>query len=466
MHPLLLLLIGMAVVVGGILLLRLHAFLALLLGALIVALLTPESAIETFALSRGMSGPEAAELAATLAPERIAHGFGETLGDLGIIIVMASVIGSAMLESGAADRIVRGALQLVGERRAGPALAGSSFLLGIPVFFDTVFYLMVPLAKSLRLRSGRNYLLYVMAIVAGGSITHSLVPPTPGPLFVANEFGVSIATMTIGGCIVGLFCSASGYAYARWANGRWDFAPRETPEALQTLEALSRRGIHELPPLWLSLLPILLPVALITSRSFAGPAQLEFGGRAFSLLTEKNLAIILGAAIALAILVAKAPRERVKPAIQDGLNSAGSILLIIGAGGAFGQILQQTGIGAAIERMSSGTELAVLPLAFLLTTLVRTAQGSATVAMITAAAAFKGFATPAQLGFHPVYLALAVGCGSKPVMWMNDAGFWIITQMSGMTPPEGLRTLTPQLIIMGVVGLLVVMIGAAVWPMN
>ena len=104
-------------------------------------------------------------------------------------------------------------------------------------------------------------------------------------------------------------------------------------------------------------------------------------------------------------------------------------------------------------------------MAFLLTTMVRTAQGSATVAMITAAAAFRGMAVPGHLAFNPVYLALAIGCGSKPIMWMNDSGFWIISQMSGMTGPEGLRTLTPQLLVMGLAGLATVILGAWAFPL-
>lgn len=464
MHPFLLLLIGMAVVVGGILALRLHAFLALLLGALVVALLTPESAIEGYGVARGMGAEEARGLAELAAPERIARGFGQTAGQIGIVIAMASIIGAGLLESGAADRIVRAALRVFGARRAGQAFLGSGFLLSIPVFFDTVFYLMVPLAKSLRLRTGKNYLLYVMAILAGGSMAHSLVPPTPGPLFVASELGVPIGTMITGGAIVGLIAALSGYAYALWANARWDLPLREPPEAMRQLEALAARDGRELPPLWLALVPILLPVALI-----AGVATLESGARTapplLRLLGDKNMALILGAAVALALLAARTARDRVGPAVQGALTSAGVIILITGAGGAFGQVLQQTGISESIERMSGGAALAVLPLAWLLTTLVRTAQGSATVAMITAAGAFQGLATAAQLGFHPLYLALAIGCGSKPIMWMNDSGFWIITQMSGMTAREGLRTLTPQLLIMGIVGLLATMIGAALWPL-
>jgi GntP family gluconate:H+ symporter len=464
----------MAVVVGGILLLRLPAFLALLLGALTVALLTSPDVIVGYARAAGSSPDAARALADTSAPERIAQGFGRITGQIGIVIAMASIIGGCLLESGAAERIVRASLRLFGERRAGRAFLGSGFLLSIPVFFDTVFYLMVPLAKSLRVRTGRDYLLYVMAILAGGSMAHSLVPPTPGPLFVAAEFEVQIGVMILGGCAVGIVAALAGYAFAWWSNRRWDLPLREPSEAMQKLEDLARREGGELPSLGLSLIPILLPVLLIAGSATAASLGWVPGPDAgivdrashalLMLLGDKNMALMVGAAVAVGLLFASA-RTRTTPVIQSALTSAGMIILITGAGGAFGQVLQQTGIATEIERIATGTEMAVLPLAFLLTTLVRTAQGSATVAMITAAAAFQGLATPELLGFHPVYLALAIGCGSKPIMWMNDSGFWIITQMSGMTGPEGLRTLTPQLLVMGIAGLGAVMFGAWLFPL-
>lgn len=147
------------------------------------------------------------------------------------------------------------------------------------------------------------------------------------------------------------------------------------------------------------------------------------------------------------------------------LAGGGVIILITSAGGAFGNALQETGIGASIQRLSTAYQVSLLPLAFFLTALIRTAQGSATVAMITAAGVFAGIVESTQLGFHPLYIALAVGCGSKPVWWMNDSGFWVVSQMSGMTEKESLKVLTPMSVVMGVVGLTVTVIGAALLPL-
>ncbi|MCB1128282.1 MAG: GntP family permease, partial [Verrucomicrobiae bacterium] len=159
---------------------------------------------------------------------------------------------------------VRSALAVVGEARAGAAFVISGFVLGIPVFFDTVFYLMIPLGKALRLRTGGNYTLYVLTIVVGATMAHSLVPPTPGPLLVADRLHVAIGTMMLGGILVGLLTVAVGYAFAVVAN-RWvDLPLRDSAEAsLAELEAVARRPASELPPLWLAAMPIALPVALI-----------------------------------------------------------------------------------------------------------------------------------------------------------------------------------------------------------
>ncbi len=209
--PLWLLLVGMIVVLGGILLLRLHAFLALTLGALIVASLTTSAALERFAAEKEMTAKETVALAQSSVGERVAQGFGRTCTKIGILIAMASIIGKFLLESGAAERIVRSLVRWLGEKRASHAFLGSGFLLGMPVFFDTVFYLMMPLGKAMGIRDSRKYGLYVMSIVAGSTMAHSLVPPTPGPLLVASELSVNIGLMIAGGIVVGFFAVSAGY---------------------------------------------------------------------------------------------------------------------------------------------------------------------------------------------------------------------------------------------------------------
>ncbi len=484
MHPGWILLIAIGIVLGGILLLRLHAFLALLLAALAVTMLTSTEALVDYSqeqVAKREWTPQAAdEFVHSSAPERVANAFGKTCGSIGILIAMAAIIGKCLLDSGAADRVVRFALGVVGQARAGVAFVASSFLLGIPVFFDTVFYLMIPLGKAMRLRTGANYLLYVLAILAGGTMAHSLVPPTPGPLYVADELGVNIGTMIVAGCLVGLVAVSVGYLYALWANRRWDLPLRESTDvSLAELKSLVQRDVAELPPVWLALLPIVLPVILIAGRTVlegyidavgpsAAPGWLVAIQPVAGFLGNKNVALILAAVIALGTLAwqKRTGGKELAAAVQTALAGGGVIILITSAGGAFGATMRQCGVAGQIAAMTEGINpLLILPVAFLVTSAIRTAQGSSTVAMITSVSVLQQFAASGQLSFHPVYLALAIGCGSKPLAWMNDSGFWVICQMSGMTETEGLRTITVQLALMGLAGLAATMLGATLFPL-
>lgn len=474
MSPLLLLAIGIATVVLGIVALRLHAALALLIAAITVGVLTPKESIESYALDKGDSQAAAEKLSETAIGKRVANGFGVACGKIGILIAMAAIIGKCLLDSGAADRIVRSSLKLVGEKRAPFAFLGSGFTLGMPVFFDTVFYLMLPLAKVFTARSGKNYLLLVLSIVAGGSMAHSLVPPTPGPLMVAGEFNVDIGQMMMGGLVVGIFASSIGFLYARWANARMPIPLRDTPDStIEELEKQVDKPDSELPPLWLSLLPILLPLVLI---SFATTWKLVRPEDCWcqvyvQALGEKNFAMILGAVTGILLLIRQIglDKEKLAKTFNDALSGGGMVILITASGGAFGAILQQTGIGPWMKGQVDAAGMGmtgILLLAFGVTALIRFAQGSATVSMMTTAAILAGLADPAILGCSPLYLALAIGCGSKPLAWMNDSGFWVVCKMSGMTEVETLKTLSVLLTVMGVAGIVATLVLANLFPLT
>ncbi len=477
--PLWLMLIGMIVVLGGILKLRLHAFLALILGAVIVGSLTATPALRQFARDKNMTAAETEALVQQSVGERVAGAFGRTCTKIGILIAMASIIGKFLLESGAAERIVRSLLKWLGEERAPCAFLSSGFLLGMPVFFDTVFYLMIPLGKAMGIRVGRNYGLYIMAIVAGATMTHSLVPPTPGPLFVAGELSVNIGLMIIGGIVVGMFTVSAGYLYALWANRKWSIPVRDTADiSVADLRSMTEKDEATLPPFWLSILPIVLPVLLIAGGTFfdswvktQSPITTTPFWRSIAVLIDNvgnpNVALTISAAIALVTFAwqHRDHKKNITAFLQNALSSGGLIILITSAGGAFGGILQQTGIGYRIQELADSYQIAVLPLAFCVTAIVRTAQGSATVAMITAVSILGGLAGTGELGFHPLYLALVIGCGSKLIPWMNDSGFWVICKMSGMTEGETLKTCSTMMTLMGIIGLLVIMILARLFPL-
>ena len=491
MDPFLLVLIGLFTVLGAILLLRLHPFLALIIAALLVSSITPkeqtingltnkyinerikETGSRTFneaerATIYKNQKAKAVKYTQKTPVQRITTEFGITCGKIGIVIALACLIGRCLLASGAADRIVRSALGLFGEKGAPAAFLASGFTLGVPVFFDSLFLLTVPLAKAMWLKFRKNYLLFIVALIAGGSMTHSLVPPTPGPLYVASALSINLGTMIIAGLFVGIFTASAGYLYGVWLNQRIEIPFRETPESIKKLEALANKKIRELPSLFSSLLPIILPVVLIAAGTLithtAAPDNLK---AALKLLGDKNIALAISSAIAMIVLYGQLKNsEELGKHMQEALQEGGLIILICCAGGAFGSVLLQTGIGPHLESKVGHNidPIWLLPLAFSTTTIIRAAQGSATVAMITTVGIVGGFASM-NLGYHPVYLALAIGCGSKPLPWMNDSGFWVISKMSGMTEKETLQTFSACLSIMGLVGIIVTIVGAKILPM-
>ena len=502
MDPLIILLIGMAVVIGGVLWLRLHAFVALIGGALVVGSLATPDAINQSVMNdtriekdirkqatnrlgqddsnltnlvQELHKTKAKHTAAQSVISRVTGAFGKACGSLGILIAMAAIIGKCLLDSGGAERIIRSALGLLGEKRAPLAFTGSGFLLGTPVFFDTVFYLMIPLGKALATRFRENYGLYIMTIVAGATMAHSLVPPTPGPLFVAVQLDVDLGLMIIMGLVVGSVACATGYIYAKFVNGhkKWHVPLRDSPDSpLAKLEEIVQREDKLLPPLGLALLPVLLPIALIAGNTILEElvAEPPVGLAAFlGVVGDKNIALIISAIVALGLLTLqkRGDKQALFDSVQSALASGGVVILITAAGASFGTMLQQTNIAASIRELAEQykiTGLMVLPMAFLVTAVVRTAQGSATVSMITSVGIFAGMA--ATLPFHPVYLAMAIGCGSKPFPWMNDSGFWVINRMSGMTIGETIRSVSFLMTAMAIDGLIAVMLLAWLFPMT
>jgi GntP family gluconate:H+ symporter len=311
-----------------------------------------------------------------------------------------------------------------------------------------------------------------MGIIAGGTMAHSLVPPTPGPLLVADKLGVDLGTMMIAGSVVGVFTCVFGYAYAAWINRLRPIPIRdsdqESPAQTHPQTASEARNS---PPLGVSLAPIVLPVVLITGaavlQAVAAESLPTWFAWFFATFGERNLALMLAAALALGILAhyRRASKSELAAIVASALGSAGVIILITSAGGAFGGVLQDTGVSERIGALASDHQVALLPLAFFLTALIRTAQGSATVAMITTVGIVAGMTDTAGLGFHPVYLAMAIGCGSKPFPWMNDSGFWIISRMSGMTEGETLRSFSCMITLMALAGLALVILAAKLWPL-
>ncbi len=477
--PILILLFGVVIVIGGIIGFKLHPFLALLLAALVVSLLTPVEFVEQFYLSKGATAIDAYKQAHKSIGERIGIEFGNTCAKIGILIAMAAIIGKAMLDSGAAEKIIRAMLKITGEKNAPIGFILSSFFLTIPVFVDTVIFLMMPLAKAMGMRLKKNYLLLALSVIAGAVMANSYVPPSPGPLYLVSAMNVPIGLMMVCGSLLGLCTITIGYFIAIFLNKKYDIPLRDSPDArLEDIKNIAEKDDKDLPSLAWALLPAVFPLVTICIRSaFEAFIKTKEPLTDFSLINQlidvilffgdKNIALLMGAIFALLVLSnqKKTTKDKLTAFVQTALMSGGGIILITAAGGAFGGMLQQTGISTRIADLTKDYQMALIPLAFFITMVVRTAQGSATVALITASGILAGMAQNANLGFHPVYLCLAIGSGAKLIPWMNDAGFWIMCKTSNLTEQEALKTIAPMQSLMGLAGVILTMIAAWVFPM-
>jgi GntP family gluconate:H+ symporter len=448
----LVLLVSMLVVIGLMVWGRLHAFLALLLGGLVVGILSPAIPIENV-------------------PGAVATNLGRVAGSIAIVIALAAVIGECLLDSGAAERITRDLLRLFGRERGHVALWGSGYVLSVPVFFDTVFYLLVPLARAMTARLRRNYALNVSAVAVGAAATHVFVPPTPGPLAVGAALNVDLGLLILMGLACALPASVAALSFATWWERR---RPSEARIALgiapEELDALVQRPDEELPGLGASMLPIVVPVALIATRTVAQAFAPDSGiALAAGFFGDPNFALLVSAVAAL-WLVRRHCRlglDEVRARVDRALAAAGPIILITAAGGAYGGMLSEARVGASLQAMSESVGLPVMFLAFGLAAILKIAQGSSTVAMITAASVVQAVYAAAGPGLpHPVYAALAIGGGSLVASWMNDSGFWLVGRMGGFSERETVAAWTIPAAIVGTVGFLVALLLSLVLPLK
>lgn len=479
-----------------------HAFVALLLASLLAGLLTwnPEpknrfldpngewtSGLWRVVDKDGVGKPVSHAVAVI---ELIAKGLGDTARDIAISIALASLIGMSLMESGAADKVVRWFLKIFGEKNAGWALLWSTYILSIPIFFDTMFMLMVPLAKALRIRTGKDYLLYVLCVCCGGVITHSMTIPHPGPLAMVDNLKLDIGVSLVAGLVGGLIPAVIGFFVCVLLNSRMVVPLRDStangPEP--------DKSESQLPSLFWSMLPVVLPILLIGCSSLfrvvadgnknqavswcVAAYQILGGDNYFvsvrntvDFFGHKNIALLIGAAIALWVMARQRGfgKEKLEQLLGPPLETAGMIILITSAGGAFGGMLRVAGVGDAVKSAAQGQPISLILLAYGVAAVIRIAQGSATVGMLTTAAMIAPMLDPnlsdTPLTFHPLYIYLAIGWGAMGFSWMNDSGFWVVNRLSGMTQGETLRSWSILTTCLSIAGLITTYLASLLLPL-
>ncbi|WP_423747279.1 GntP family permease (plasmid) [Haladaptatus sp. SPP-AMP-3] len=447
--PLISLLAGVIAVVLLLVVLDLPAFVGLVIATFVVGTVSPQVALGDVV-------------------SKTATGFGDGMAGIGIPILMAAIIGKAMTESGAADRIVR-AFGTLSNGKTEISLFGSSFVMAIPVFFDNVFYLLAPLARSARSRTGGNYTLYIVVLAAGGVVTHGFIPPTPGPLLAVDNIGANLGTTMLVGGVVGLPTAlVSGLAYGHWINRRLNIPLRDAMGTTVTeIEEVATTPIDQLPGLFESLLPIILAVGLVGAATTVDTlfSDNAFASAVTGYVGDPNFALT-AAAMAAAVTyfrISDIGRSEFSDELTDALKSGGNIAAITAAGGAFGVMLQAAGAGDYIAGGLKGVGFGLLVTAWIIAAGVRVVQGSATVAIVTTSGIMAPFAS--QLSVNPAYLVMAIGAGASIFSWYNDSGFWIVKEIGGLTQKETLKTWTVVTTLIGVVGLITTLIASRIIPL-
>lgn len=418
---------------------NLHPFLALLFASLF------------FAIASGLSFE--------VIISSINDGFGITLGKIGMVILFGIIIGAFLEHTGAAFKLAEVVLRLVGKKRVHTAMGIMGFIISIPVFADSGYILLHPLNKSLSKKAGLSLAGTGVVLMLGLMISHVLVPPTPGPIAAAGIVGADVGRVMILGLIIGAISLPIAIIYGKRYAGRTYIDPSPEFDAAE-VETITQKA----PSAFKSFLSIVVPIILIITKSIIelklGEGQPNPLQSTLIFLGTPVIALFIG--MLLSFTLPKKLEESMFSTsgwVGEALLDGALILLITGAGGIFGTVLQNSGIAEDMQNLLSGVNLGIW-LPFILTAAIKTAQGSSTVALITTA----GIMAPmmAGMGFETEWqkalMVIAIGAGAAVVPHANDSGFWVFTQLTGMDIKTGYRLYTFGALIVGLFAALMVFI--------
>ena len=364
-------------------------------------------------------------------PKVICAGFGGTLTGIGIVIGLGIIFGNLLHEAGATEAIAKGLLKMTGKKNAALAVTAAGFLISIPVFMDAAFVIMMPIVKYVAKETKKSIMVFVCALGVGTIVGHCLVIPTPGPLAVASNMNAGIGGFLLYALVAGI----CGITVGGWLYGmRFNSYPVYEGELEEAIEETKN-----LPGFGLAMATLLFPIILILLSNVVVSVfpKGDFLYELFAFIGEKDIALFLGCIVAFASL-RKYYARSFNTMVVEAADSAGLILLITGAGGAFGKVLSTSGIGDYLVTSMSDMSISPIVLGFLLSALLRASQGSATVALVTTSS-ILGPAI-AGTGVSPVLVGLAICAGGIGFSLPNDSGFWVLSRFSGITVEETLQS--------------------------
>jgi len=414
---------------------KFHPFLSLLLAAIVMGF---------------VGGLNESEVITTLM-----NGFGKTLGSIGIIIAFGTIIGAYLENSGGAKTLANWTLKTIGKKRSVLGMNLTGFIVSIPVYCDSGFIILSSLIKAISKNSKIPLTVLGVSLAAGLYATHVFVPPTPGPLAATAALDADLGLVILLGLIVAIPVALSGYFWAKFLEHKIE---KPSDDALVEEPAKA----DALPKASTSFAPILVPILLIALKSITSYPTHPFGegllASIFNFIGNPIVALLIGVFLAFK-LKPKQHNDSHFNWVTSGLKEAGIIILITGAGGAFGAILQSTGIGDIIGERFSDVNLGLF-LPFIIATILKSAQGSSTVAIITTAAIMapilESFGLGSSLG--RALTVLAIGAGAMTVSHLNDSFFWVVAQFSEMNTATALKSQTVSTFFQGLTGIVLVML--------
>ena len=424
---------GIALLLFLVIALRVPAFLALLVTSLSVGLL---SGLET-----------------TQVIDSIKNGMGGTLGFVAIVVGLGAILGQILESSGGIERIADSLIRTFGPEKTQWSLGVTGFIVAIPVFFDVAFIILAPLLYGLANRSGRSLLYYAIPLLAGLAITHSFIPPTPGPIAVAELINADLGWVILFGALTGIPAMIiAGPWFGQFVANKIFVAVPEAHLNNPISENVSSPSFA-----WVSSI-ILLPLLLIMLATTAPFVLAENSPLLTAIRFLGHPFVALSIATILALLIAHSKCDLDKESLLNiankGLEPAGIVILITGAGGAFKQVLIDSGVGQMLASVFIEAQFSVFILGFLIAAITRIAQGSATVAMITGA----GLMAPI-LQLQPIsapslgLLVIAISSGATILSHVNDSGFWLVSRYLGMSETNTLKTWTVMTTLISLIGL-------------
>jgi GntP family gluconate:H+ symporter len=382
----------------------------------------------------------------------IKDGFGNILKSIGLIIVFGTALGILLEYAGCTEVLAQFILKKTGEKRAALAMNITGFLVGLPIFCDSGFIVLSGLNKSFAKRTGIPLLAMSTSLATGLYAVHCLIPPHPGAAAAAGIIGIDFGRVILFGILIAIPSTAVGYLYTRIASAKMKSREEEDKFLSATISTL--------PPVWKAILPILVPILLIAIKSFfqiESADETVWYGKLF-VLGDPVIAIAIGIILTF-FCKKKWSRNATSKLLQEAAEKAGGILVIIGAGGAFGATLAFANIGMHVAESIPLAKLGIL-FPFLLTFILKTSQGSSTVAIITAASIVQPLLQP--LGMNTangqLLAVLSMGAGSMMISHANDAYFWVITKFSGLEMKPMLKVYSLATLIMGLTSIAMVFI--------